>query len=117
VRPRESFFASPWKELAEHLAGELEAEGVFAPGPGEVREAVRPTLRSLNRRIIEEAFGSDQWARTFRLEWVSGPQRKRAFLAMRDSPALPVFLDAGYELVREHKVLVYHHVWEFKRAR
>lgn len=117
LQPGQTFFHSRLQDLAEYLVRELETAGVFASDPEMLPEGMRPSLRLLNRCIIQEVFKTDEWDRTFHLEGLSGSARKGAFLAVRERPARAVFLETGYELVREHPILVYHHVWEFRRAR
>jgi len=109
-----SFLNAREAQLRQHLGNELAKAGVFAPGARDLDDGARPMLRLLNRLIIQDAFKTKVWERAFSLDnlgwWQRGP-----LLSWRErTPSL--LKTAGYELVCEHKLLLYHRVWEFKRA-
>lgn len=117
VEVGKSYFGPRWQQLGEFLARDLQTQGIFNSSQSTLSDSARQSLRLLNRAIIQEALHTDEWHKVFGLEGMSGDQRKRGFLKLRSSPPLGIFSEVGYELVEEHKALVYHHVWEFRRAR
>jgi SAM-dependent methyltransferase len=106
-----------WDEkLRDSLVRFIEKEGLYKQGGTDSNPKVRIALRHLNRLLIQDELNNHSWQKIFAIT----KQRKedKAFILDRlkvgqDFPQL--FAATGYTLVKQHHVLPYHHVWEFKR--
>lgn len=75
----------------------------------------RVAMRLRNRMILQDLLQMDLWERAFALDTTSFRDWEVLLHWIATAPDLKeLFANAGYELVKQHDVLPYHTVFEFK---
>lgn len=113
---QKSFLLPRRVRLTQCLCAELAKAGVFTPGAHQFDERTLRMLRILNRMVIQDALKTELWEQTLCPgQWQLSWEHLQLLLDYRER-TVPLLKAAGYHLVQEHHLLLFHGVWEFKRA-
>lgn len=116
-QPLESYFSPRYQRPREYLVRKVEQAGGFTRTSQEVPERARPLLRVLNRLVIQDLLETSVWEKAYHVDEYQMTDWEHVMdgtAHMAETPAL--LQEAGYQLVREHKILTTHRIWEFRRA-
>jgi len=101
------------KTIREYLISEINQKGSFSSIKSLIDPAVRPSLRLLNRLLIQDFLKIDAWENAFSLDKLPWDQWQTLLQGRRNADAILNIDD--YQLVKQHYILRYHQVWELKR--
>jgi hypothetical protein len=105
------------RKLRDSLIRFIEKEGLYKQGGTDINPKVKLAVRHLNRLIIQDALNNHSWQKFFSIEKQKEHDSSLILNRLKVGQDFPqLFSATGYTLVKQHHVLPYHYVWEFKRT-